>query len=140
VLIDTNSSQKGDGIKYYLYKDETSKKYFDEYQKGTKIKWKNVVPGTIGTLLTLAGFVFDIDDRQKRTFIISGLSLFTINFLVSKTLEYNNEQYLLRAIEEYNKRNLPTIHFSPIDNSQIMPSNLEVNVCPTILINYTRSF
>ena len=36
-----------------------------------------------------------------------------VNFFVARTLEYNNEQNLSRAIEEYNKRNLPKIFFYP---------------------------
>jgi hypothetical protein len=36
-----------------------------------------------------------------------------INFLVAKTMETSNEQNLRKAIEEYNKRNLPKIYYNP---------------------------
>jgi hypothetical protein len=39
-----------------------------------------------------------------------------LNFFVAKTLEITNEENLNRAIEEYNKRNLPKIYFSPEEN------------------------
>ena len=39
------------------------------------------------------------------------------------TLEFNNEKNLTRAIEEYNKRNLPKIYFNP-ENPQ---GNIKLN-------------
>ena len=55
---------------------------------------------------------------SKGAFLIGGALLITINFLVAKTIEYNNERLLMRAIEEYNKKNLPRIYFSPFKEDE----------------------
>ena len=112
VLIDSNSSQKGEGLRYHLEKDPLAKQYLDTYQKNSAIMWPSAVLGTAGTGLLLVGF-FNSDSENRRLYIISGSAIIFVNFLVARTLEMNNESNLNRAIEEYNKRNLPKIFFSP---------------------------
>ncbi|MCY4524801.1 MAG: hypothetical protein OXB84_08685 [Halobacteriovoraceae bacterium] len=124
ILVDTNFTLKGEGLRYYLEKDSAAKYYLDRYQEGTKIQWENAILGTIGTGLLLAG-VFkgtedvnpDIARSKKKTrtgFLLGGGLVIVIHFFVSSILDEHNEENLHRAIQEYNKRNLPHIHFNPL--------------------------
>ncbi len=113
ILVDSSSTQKGEGLRFYLEKDPSAKSYLDMYQNGSKLKWQNAAMGTLGSLFVLGGLVTNNRDR-KQSFIITGLSLIAINFLIAKTFDVSNEDNLLRAIEEYNKRNYPKIYFSPV--------------------------
>lgn len=115
VLVDSNSSDKGEGLRYHLEKDEIAKTYLDTYQKNSRFFWPNAALGTIGTGLIMYGF-FNDNPEDKRLLLISGASTMLLNFFVAKTLEITNEENLNRAIEEYNKRNLPKIYFSPEEN------------------------
>ena len=118
VLIDNNSSQKGEGLRYYLEKDEIAKKYLDTYQEGLQRKTLNAVIGTIGTLILFSGLLVSDSSSRKRSLLIGGGSIVAINFLVAKTIEHNNENNLRESIEEYNKRNLPRIYFNTMfDNT-----------------------
>ena len=112
ILVDSNSSQKGEGLRYYLDKDPIAKDYLDIYQKNSAIQWPSAVIGTAGTGLLLFGF-FNSDSENRRLYIISGTATILVNFLVARTLEVSNESNLNRAIDEYNKRNLPKILFEP---------------------------
>lgn len=112
VLVDSNTSQKGEGLRYHLEKDVVAKQYLDTYQKNSGIRWPSAVLGTAGTGLLLYGF-FNSDSENRRLFIISGTATILVNFLIARTLEVTNESNLNRAIEEYNKRNLPKIFFNP---------------------------
>ena len=112
VLVDSNTSQKGEGLRYHLEKDPVAKQYLDTYQKNSGIRWPSAVLGTAGTGLLIYGF-FNSDSENRRLFIISGTATILVNFLVSRTLEVTNEANLNKAIEEYNKRNLPKIFFNP---------------------------
>lgn len=112
VLVDSNTSQKGEGLRYHLEKDPIAKQYLDTYQKNSGIRWPSAVLGTAGTGLLLFGF-FNSDSENRRLYILSGTATILVNFLVARTLEVTNENNLNRAIEEYNKRNLPKIFFNP---------------------------
>lgn len=114
ILIDTNSTQKGEGLRFYLEKDPKALQYLNRYQKGTRTHWANAALGTIGSLLLLAGFMVNDSGNSKKSMLIAGSSIIAVNFLVAKTKEHQNEMNLHKAIEEYNKRNLPRIYFSPI--------------------------
>lgn len=125
ILVDTTSTKKGEGLRYYIEKDPIAKQYLDEYQKKNTPKWQNAVIGTIGTALFIYGMgstraLLDSDPGsiRKRSFMIGGLSILVLNFLLVRTLEHNNERLLLRSIEEYNKRNLPRIYFAPYEDYQ----------------------
>ena len=112
VLIDSNTSQKGEGLRYHLEKDPVAKQYLDTYQKNSNITWPSAVMGTAGTGLLIYGF-FNSDSENRRIFIIAGTATFLVNYLVARTLEVTNESNLNKAIDEYNKRNLPKIFFNP---------------------------
>lgn len=115
VLVDSNSTDKGEGLRFHLEKDPVAKQYLDTYQKNTAIFWPNALLGTAGTTLFFYGF-FGHSNQDRETYIISGASLILVNFLMAKTLEMTNETNLQKAVEEYNKRNLPKIYFSPEEN------------------------
>jgi hypothetical protein len=112
VLVDTNSTEKGEGLRFHLEKDPLAKSYLDTYQEGTQIRWQNAAMGTLATSMMLGG-IFTNDSSKKRTMLIGGATIMIINFLVAKTLDSANESNLIKAIEEYNKRNLPKIYFNP---------------------------
>ena len=116
VLVDTNSTEKGEGLRYHLDKDPLAKKYLDLYQDTSKIRWQNAALGTIGTGLIISSFISNTNDENKKSLIIGGVSLLLINFMVARTLEYANEANLQNAIDEYNKRNLPKIYFLQTKN------------------------
>ena len=113
-LVDTNTNQKGEGLRFHLEKDEMAKRYLDKYQEGSEIKWENAILGTVGSGLIISGLMSHSNRESRKTFLISGFSLILINYLMAKTFEYANEDNLLKAIEEYNKRNLPKIYFKPV--------------------------
>jgi hypothetical protein len=113
LLVDTSSTQKGEGLRFYIEKDEVAKSYLDEYQKGTGIRWQNAALGTVGTGMLIGGLFASDNSGAKKALLVGGATMIIVNFLVAQTLEVNNEQNLTRAIEEYNKRNLPKIFFYP---------------------------
>lgn len=117
VLVDTNTTEKGEGLRYHLEKDPVAKSYLDKYQEGTQIHWQNAVMGTLGTSMLLGGVLTQDDSNSKQTLLIGGATMMIINFLVAKTIENSNESNLVKAIEEYNKRNLPKIYFNPGQDS-----------------------
>lgn len=117
VLVDSNASEKGEGLRYHLEKDPVAKQYLDSYQNNSAIRWPNALLGTAGTGLLLFGF-FTSNSEDRQLYLISGGATILVNFLVARTLEVTNEANLNRAIEEYNKRNLPKIYFNPDSNLQ----------------------
>ncbi len=118
VLVDTNSTEKGEGLRFHLEKDPLAKSYLETYQEGTQIRWQNAVMGTLGTSLVLGGILTN-NSGKKKTMLIGGATAIIINFLMAKTLDNANESNLIKAIEEYNKRNLPKIYFNPdLDSSR----------------------
>lgn len=112
ILVDSNASEKGEGLRYHLEKDPVAKQYLDSYQNNSAIHWPNALLGTAGTGLLLLGF-FTANSEDRQTYLISGAATVLVNFLVARTLEVANEVNLNRAVEEYNKRNLPKIYFNP---------------------------
>lgn len=111
ILVDTNSRKKGEGLRYYLEKDPESVELLDKYQDGTEVSTASAILGTASTGLIVAGLLTNNDNKTRSGFIISGAALLITNFLFSRTIEANNEQYLYKAIEIYNRRNLPRIQF-----------------------------
>lgn len=117
VLVDSNASEKGEGLRYHIEKDPVAKEYLDNYQNNSAIRWPNALLGTAGTGLLLFGF-FTSDSQDRQVYLISGGAAILVNFLIARTLEVANEANLNRAIEEYNKRNLPKIYFNPDSSLQ----------------------
>ena len=117
MLVDSNASDKGEGLRYHLEKDPVAKEYLETYQKNSTIRWPNAILGTAGTGLLLFGF-FTSNSQDRQIYLISGGATVLVNFLMAKTLEMTNENNLNRAVEEYNKRNLPKIYFNPDGNHQ----------------------
>ncbi len=129
VLVDPNTSQKGEGLRYFIEKDQIAKEYLNEYQKNTQITWKNALLGSMGSAVMISSLFAD-DNQNKKIYLISGATMILLNFLVARTLEITNEQNLNKAIEEYNKRNLPKIFFNPqASNNYSSPSfNLAMGI------------
>ena len=125
VLVDTSSNRKGEGLRFYLEKDKTANSYLDKYQEGTKIKLENALMGTVGTSMILGGILSNAQKTKKQSLLIGGATLMILNFLVAKTRETSNEKNLEKAVEEYNKRNIPKIYFNPEESSN---RNLEPGV------------
>ncbi len=125
VLVDSNVSEKGEGLRYHLEKDPVALELLNTYQKNSAIRWPNAILGTAGTGLLLFGF-FTSDSQDRQIYLISSGAVILVNFLVARTLEVANESNLNKAVEEYNKRNLPKIYFSPETNNpqanSILPS------------------
>lgn len=119
IMLDLGARKKGEGLRYYFNQDPKAKYYLDQYQKTDDFFWYSAALGTLGTVTALVGMgrpgSFEGPrNAQKRILMISGVTLILVNFFVVKTLEYNNEKYLLKAKEEYNKRNWPKIYFGPV--------------------------
>lgn len=110
ILIDSSSTQKGEGLRPYIEKDEVAKSFLDDYQSNLKIRWQNAILGTVGTGVTIAGLLTSDNSDNRETLLIGGVTLIAINYLVARTLEESNEKNLLAAVEEYNRRNFPKIY------------------------------
>ncbi len=120
VLVDVSSKSRGEGLRYYLEKDQVSKNLLDEYQENNRPTWKSAALSTLGTGMMLVGLLRTSDGSSEsftgRNFLLfGGATMITVSYLISKTNQYNNEYLLSKSIEEYNKRNTPKIFFSPTD-------------------------
>ena len=111
ILLDTGSKQKGEGLRSYLAKDSKALHYLNLYQKGHATGPLNTFFAALAPSLFLAGFMVDSNSRQQKTLYTWGAVLILANFLISKTLQSANEGHLERAIEEYNKRQVPKIRY-----------------------------
>ena len=117
VLVDASSSNRGEGLRYYLQRDPVAKKLLESYQENNRPRWQSAALSTFGTALTLAGIMRSGEGRNetltgKNTLIFGGLTMIAVSYLISRTNQYNNEWLLQRSIEEHNKRNTPRIFFS----------------------------
>jgi hypothetical protein len=117
VLVDTSSTSRGEGLRYYLQKDPIAKKLLDQYKENEKPTWQATTVSTLGTSMLLFGILrTSAGDGElltnKKTLMYGGLSLIGLSFLISRTIQYNNENLLFQSVEEYNKRNTPKIYLS----------------------------
>jgi hypothetical protein len=123
VLVDVSNATHGEGLRYYLEKDEIAKGLLNEYQENNRPTWKRAALSTLGTAMLLGGLLRSSggDDgglTGKNFLLFGGATMIGISYLISKTNQYNNEYLLLRSVEEYNKRNTPKIFFSPTNPGQ----------------------
>lgn len=120
VLVDAGDGRKAEGLRFYLEKDPIAKDLLNEYQDINRPSVWSVATSTLGSLMILTG-IFQTGDSNassKNNLIFSGVAVIGINYLINKTISQNSEKILNKAIEQYNKRNLPKIYFNPyIDNS-----------------------
>lgn len=120
VLVDVSSKNRGEGLRYYLEKDQVSKSLLDEYQENNRPTWKSAGLSTLGTGMMLFGLLRTSGGSNEtltsRNFLLfGGATMIAVSYLISKTNQYSNEYLLSKSIEEYNKRNTPKIFFSPTD-------------------------
>jgi hypothetical protein len=121
VLVDVSSSNRGEGLRYYLEKDQIARELLDEYQENLRPTWKSAAMSTLGSAMILGGLLRtnagDSETFTNRNFLLlGGATLIGVSYLISKTNQFNNEYLLLKSIEEYNKRNTPRIFFAPTDD------------------------
>lgn len=122
VLVDVSSNNRGEGLRYYLDKDEVSKQLLDEYQENNRPTWRSAALSTLGTGMLLAGFLRS-NEGEGETFsrpslLVGGAALIAVSYLISKTKQYNNEYLLSKSVEEYNKRNTPRIYLAPVGDEK----------------------
>lgn len=119
ILVDVSSKNRGEGLRYYLQKDDVAKGLLDEYQANNRPTWKSAAMSTLGTGMMLGGLLTSGSDSSgisSRNFLLfGGATMIAVSYLYSKTIQYNNEYLLYKSVEEYNKRNTPKIFFSPTD-------------------------
>lgn len=118
VAIDTSTSQKGEGLRYYLEKDPIALEYLEQYTEGNRPNWYRVTLSTIGIGL-IAGGALSTSNRDL--LVGMGVGIFGLSFLYAKTREAEREEILKNSVIEYNKRNKPEIilapYYSPLDQS-----------------------
>lgn len=139
VLVDSNSVDKGEGLRFHLEKDPIALEHLNNYQKSSSHMFTNAVVGTVGTGLLLYGF-FSPGAEDRNIFIASGIATIFINYLISRTLDIQSETHLDQAIEEYNKRNLPKIYFKESEDQASLdfPHQFKQNL--TLNIGHTWNF
>lgn len=120
VLVDVSSKNRGEGLRYYLEKDEVAKSLLNEYQENNRPTWKSAALSTVGTAMMIGGLLKTSSGEGEsvtgRNFLLfGGATMIAVSYLISKTNQYNNEYLLLKSVEEYNKRNTPKIFFAPTD-------------------------
>jgi len=113
VLIDQTNSLKGEGLRFFIEKDSKALEYLNTYQNNTQLTWDKAVLGSLGGGMILSSFFLDSNNPTKKILLFSGIGLISLNFFYVMTIANYNENNLLKAIEEYNKRNLPQIYLIP---------------------------
>lgn len=113
--MDVSNKNRGEGLRYYLEKDEVAKGLLNEYQANNIPTWKSAALSTVGTASIIAGLLTTSSgsSNNRNFFLFGGATMIAVSYLISKTNQYNNEYLLLKSVEEYNKRNTPKIFFSP---------------------------
>ena len=121
VIVDTSANAKGEGLRYYLSKDKKAEKLLDEYQAKNEVSIWSSSASTIGSAMVLVGLLqndnSDGTNTTRNNFIYGGLLIGAVNYLIVKTMQYSNEEILKNAVDQYNKRNLPRIYFSPYEDN-----------------------
>ncbi len=125
VLVDVSSNNRGEGLRYYLEKDQISKSLLNEYQDNNRPSWKSAALSTLGTGMILFGILRPNSGEaesytNRNNLLIGGVSMIAVSYLVSRTNQYKNEHLLQQSVEEYNKRNTPKIYLTPLGNTKNM--------------------
>lgn len=120
VLVDPSSDRKGEGLRFFLEKDDMAKKYLDQYQSVVQNNIRPAILGTIGSGLILGAFISNSSDNNRKALLIAGASTMIVNFLIDKTIENSNENNLEQAIIEYNKRQSPKIYMKDKSSDGVM--------------------
>lgn len=123
VLVDSSSSSRGEGLRYYLQKDPVAKRLLDEYQDNNRPRWQGAALSTVGTAMILGGLLRtggndNGDILNRNNLVIGGAMAIAVSYLISRTNQYTNEHLLQKSVEEYNKRNNPRIYFSTDPSSR----------------------
>ena len=127
VLVDVSSKNRGEGLRYYLEKDEVAKGLLNEYQANNIPTWKSATLSTAGTALMIGGLLTTSEAGNTKNFMLfGGATMIAVSYLISKTNQYNNEYLLLKSVEEYNKRNTPKIFFSPTNPKEGLGAGIGV--------------
>ena len=120
-LVDPNLNRKGEGLRFYLERDDKAKELLEKYQNTSSHRLRPAIIGSIGTLMLLGTVFINTSDNNKKALLIGGVSTLFVNFLVTKTIENNNEKHLIEAVHEYNKRRSPKIFFKSEDGEVVEP-------------------
>ncbi len=125
VLVDVSSNNRGEGLRYYLEKDQISKGLLDEYQDNNKPSWKSAALSTLGTGMILFGILRPNSGEgesftNRNVLLVGGISMIAVSYLISRTSQYKNEYLLQQSVEEYNKRNTPKIYLTPLGTNKNM--------------------
>ncbi len=120
-LVDPNLNRKGEGLRFYLERDDKAKEFLEKYQNTSSQRLRPAVIGSVGTLMLLSTVFVNTSDNNRKALLIGGLSTLFVNFLVTKTIDNNNEKYLIEAVHEYNKRREPKIFFKSKDGEVVEP-------------------
>lgn len=119
VLVDVSSKNQGEGLRYYLEKDQIAKDFLNEYQNNNRPTWRSAALSTLGTGLIFGGILQSSGGsstvNSRNFLLLGGATMIAVSYLISKTNQYTNEYLLTKSIEEYNKRNTPRIYFAPTD-------------------------
>lgn len=123
VLVDVSSNNRGEGLRYYLEKDQLAKDLLNEYQENNKPSWKTAALSTLGTGMIIGGILRPNTGENEAftnryTLLIGGLSMIAVSYIVSRTNQYKNEFLLQKSVEEYNKRNTPKIYLTPLETQK----------------------
>ncbi len=118
VLVDVSSTNRGEGLRYYLEKDQIAKELLNEYSYNNRPTWKSAAMSTLGSAMILGGLLRtnsgENETLTSRNFLFfGGITLIGVSYLISKTNQVKNEYLLEKSVEEYNKRSTPKIIFAP---------------------------
>jgi hypothetical protein len=125
VLVDVSSNNRGEGLRYYLEKDQVAKSLLDEYQDNAKPSWKTAALSTLGTGMILGGILRTGSGENesftnRNVLLVGGITMIAVSYLISRTSQYKNEYLLQKSVDEYNKRNTPKIYLTPLDTQKGM--------------------
>jgi hypothetical protein len=123
VIIDTGPRFKGEGLRYYLSKDEQSLELLNKYQENQRPSSSLSFLSTTGSIFIIGGLA-QTDNNNSSTLITTGLFLSIVSILFTKTMLYDNEKLLKKSVDQYNRSNYPKIYFAPALDNYNQPSSI----------------